>query len=118
MGILCNINDIKNENTRLRNTNNELNQNLNSAKSEIQELNEKIKNFEKNNFSNFMNNTINIDPLTGQFVFNKNQNNEIDALKFYDVIVYIQSIKVIIKGWNIKYSQQFETDYETKIKKI
>ncbi len=95
MGILCNINDIKNENTRLRNTNNELNQNLNSAKSEIQELNEKIKNLGKNNFSNFKNNKINI-----------------------DVIVYIQSIKGIIKGWNIKYSQQFEIDYETKIKKI
>ena len=116
MGIICNINDIKNENTRLLNTNNELNQNLNSAKSEIQELNEKIKNLEKNNFSNFKNNKINIDPITGQFVFNKNQNNEIDPLKFYDVIVYIQSIKGIIKGWNIKYSQQFEKDYKTKIK--
>ena len=31
----------------------------------------------------------------------------IDSLHFYDVIVSIQSIKDIIKGWDIKISERF-----------
>ena len=39
----------------------------------------------------------------------------IDATKFYDVIVSIQSIKDIIKGWNIKLSKEFEKNYKSNI---
>ena len=37
--------------------------------------------------------------------------NKIDAVEFYDIIVNIQSIKDITKGWNIKFSQRFK-NYE------
>ena len=40
---------------------------------------------------------------------------EMDAIKFYDVIVSIQSIKDIIKGWNIKLSKRFENDHENLV---
>ena len=36
----------------------------------------------------------------------KDVDNKINAIDFYDVIVDIQSIKDIIKGWNIKYNER------------
>ena len=36
----------------------------------------------------------------------RESNTNIDAINFYDVIVNIQSIKDIIKGWNIKISKK------------
>ena len=37
---------------------------------------------------------------------------EMDAIQFYDVIVSIQSIKDINKGWNVRFSERFERDYK------
>ena len=39
----------------------------------------------------------------------------IDAIEFYDVIVNIQSIKEIIRGWNIKFNKRV-TNYDKFIK--
>ena len=41
--------------------------------------------------------------------------NNIDPNKFYDVIVSINSIKDINKGWNIKLSDRFRTHYNNLI---
>ena len=41
--------------------------------------------------------------------------NKIDPTKFYDVIISINSIKDINKGWNIKLSDRFRTDYTNLI---
>ena len=45
----------------------------------------------------------------------KNILEEIDPLKFYDVIVPIHSIKDIIKGWHIKITENLKKDYKNKI---
>ena len=45
----------------------------------------------------------------------KNPTQEIDAIQFYDVIVSIQSIKDIINGWNIRFSQRFLKDQKNFI---
>ena len=45
----------------------------------------------------------------------KERQKEVDAIKFYDVIVSIQSIKDIIKGWNIRTSQNFDNNYKNFI---
>ena len=39
----------------------------------------------------------------------------IDSINFYDVIVSIQSIKDIIKGWDIKISKRFKMNYNNFI---
>ena len=36
----------------------------------------------------------------------------LDTTKFYDVIIPIQSIKDITKGWDIKLSERFKTNYK------
>ena len=46
-----------------------------------------------------------------KFIENANIDDKIDAVEFYDVIVNIQSIKNIVKGWNIKFSQRIK-NYE------
>ena len=38
-----------------------------------------------------------------------------EAIKFYDVIVSIKSIKDIIKGWNITLSEEFEKNYKNNV---
>ena len=38
----------------------------------------------------------------------ENQNDEIDAIQFYDVIVSIQSIKDIINGWKVKFCKNIQ----------
>ena len=45
--------------------------------------------------------------------------NKVDPKKFYDVIIYISSITEIIKGWNIKYREEFDKSIlDKKIVKI
>ena len=46
-----------------------------------------------------------------KFIESANIDDKIDAVEFYDVIVNIQSIKDIAKGWNIKFSQRIK-NYE------
>ena len=48
-------------------------------------------------------------------VFIKERNAQIDTTDFYDIIVPIQSIKDITKGWEIKLSQRFKNDYQNLI---
>ena len=45
--------------------------------------------------------------------------NKVDPKKFYDVIIYISSITEIIKGWNIRYREEFDKSIlDKKIVKI
>ena len=44
-------------------------------------------------------------------IIDEYQKEIIDPIDFYDVVVSIQSIKDIIKGWNIKISQRFKNNY-------
>ena len=48
-------------------------------------------------------------------VFIKERNAQIDTTDFYDIIVPIQSIKDITKGWEIKLSQRFKNNYQNLI---
>ena len=43
-------------------------------------------------------------------IIDEYQKEIIDPIDFYDVVVSIQSIKDIIKGWNIKISQRFKSN--------
>ena len=44
-------------------------------------------------------------------IIDEYQKEIIDPIDFYDVVVSIQSIKDIIKGWNIKISKRFKKNY-------
>ena len=56
-------------------------------------------------------NIIKIDPKTNQFIGNEKYN-KIKFEEFYDVIVHINSIKEINKGWPIEMSQKGKQNYE------
>ena len=51
----------------------------------------------------------------GNIMFREQQGLKIDATKFYDVIVPIQSIKDITAGWKVKLSERFKNDYENLV---
>ena len=63
-------------------------------------------------------NLIKIDPKTGKFIGNKEAKDEIELIKFYDAIVEIKSIKDIMKGWEIKFSERITKNYEKFIKNV
>ena len=47
-----------------------------------------------------------------QVIFQENPKIDIDAIKFYDVIVPIESITDITKGWEIKLSDRLKKNYD------
>ena len=47
-----------------------------------------------------------------QVIFQENPKINIDAIKFYDVIVPIESITDITKGWEIKLSDRLKKNYD------
>ena len=53
-----------------------------------------------------------IDPNTNQIIGNEKNFNKKNFIDFYDVIIDIKSIKDIIKGWEIKMSQNGQKNYE------
>ena len=60
-------------------------------------------------YDKFKYNELKIDNKTGKYLINdKNSKDEIDATKFYDIIVQIKSIKDINKGWNLKFSERIK----------
>ena len=68
------------------------------------------------NYNQFQFNQLKIDPKTGNFIGSKTLNDEIDPIKFYDVIINIKSIKDIIKGWEIKFSERMTNKYKEFLK--
>ena len=56
-------------------------------------------------------NIIKIDPKTNQIIGNE-KNSKTNFMDFYDVIVHINSIKDINKGWKIEMSQKGKENYE------
>ena len=57
----------------------------------------------------------NEDDINDVQVFIKERNAKIDTTDFYDIIVPIQSIKDITKGWEIKLSDRFKNNYQKLI---
>jgi len=64
-------------------------------------------------------NIIKIDPITNQLIGNE-KNNKIKFLDFYDVIVHVNSIKEINKGWKIEINpnKNYEKYKNEKVIKI
>ena len=113
------INKLENEKIKLLNiidrepNNNNINNNNNNNNNNDNNNNDKNNNDKNNN-----NNKIQIDENSNQIVINNNDNNEIDYLNsnkyfenFYDVIIDINSIKDINKGWEIKMNEKGEKHY-------
>ena len=64
-------------------------------------------------YNKFKSNELKIDKKTGKYLINdKSSIDEIDATKFYDIIVQIKSIKDINKGWNMKFSERIKKNQD------
>ncbi len=64
-------------------------------------------------YNKFKSNELKIDTKTGKYLINdKSSLDEIDATKFYDIIVQIKSIKDINKGWNMKFSERIKKNQD------
>ena len=100
---------LSNENDKLKSLNESLNKIL--EKVDDPEIHKNLdiiktgKNFE------IINNNIKINSKTNELIVNENIK-DIDAKDFYDVIIPINSIKDITKGWEIKMSKRAIESYE------
>ena len=118
-----------NQINNLQKENNKQIDNLNSLEGKINNLNEERKILEMavngdqdkiaflNQFGivggnlKMKDNIIKIDPKTNQIIGNE-KNSKTNFMDFYDVIVHINSIKDINKGWKIEMSQKGKENYE------
>ncbi len=108
MGIICNEERKRNQELTVSN------QELTGKNQKLAEKNQKLKNTKEN--VNVISQLQSFDLDNDDSNFEENLLKKIkepkseDPSKFYDVIIPIQSIKDINKGWNIKFSQNFEKD--------
>ncbi len=108
--------------------NNNINNNQNNDNNNIQNNNNNNNNnnnLNNNQNNNNNNNQIQIDQKTNKIKINSNNNEILKSLSnnfyedFYDVIVNINSIKGISKGWEIKMNEKGEKNYnDFKTQKI
>ena len=115
------INSLKNLNDEINKFKNEIFK-LNRALNYVCKGNKEIINNLKElgstyKYNQFQFNQLKIDPKNGNFIGSKTLNDEIDPIKFYDVIINIKSIKDIIRGWEIKFSERMAKEYKEFLKK-
>ena len=118
------INNLEENKEKNNNKINDLKKIIEKEKKEIEELNSALQIALKGNdiIDNlgenyqYKQNLIKIDPKTGKFIGNKEAKDEINPIMFYDAIVEIKSIKDIMKGWEIKFSERITKNYEKFIK--
>ena len=110
--------DLKKELEKQKEELDKLNNALNNICKGNPEVIEKLKNFNiKPDYYKFESNQLIVDKKSGNFIGSKESCIEVDdPVKFYDVIINIKSIKDIIKGWDIKFSERINKNYKEFIK--